>query len=335
MSSRIRVLVIGAGTMGTVHSRAYTRLEDAEVVGIVDPFDFNPRLAIDLNVPQYRDLDDVPGSSYDVVDVSVPSRWHLPYVVEALRMKKSVFCEKPLALSLTEAEEMVATAMTNQARISVGHCVRFFPEYVEARSLVQSGALGDIAVVRTFRGGAFPTAWNDWYANRNLSGGTLVDLMIHDFDFVRWVLGPVTRVYAKTTRREMNRIDFSLATLRFASGAIAHLEGTWAHEHFGTRFEFAGSQGILQHDSFQENPISITRTPEGGVALPQSGDLRSPYDLEIAHFIDAIRHDLPFRVTIEDAYEALRIALAAESSAMTGVSIDLQPTTPARGGVTL
>jgi len=334
MPTRLRFLVVGAGTMGTVHSRAYARLStEAELVGIVDPFDFNPQLAIDLNVPQYRSLADVPPSHYDVVDVSVPSRWHRPYVLEALDLNKAVFCEKPLALSLNDAEAMIAAIQTSQARMSVGHCVRFFPEYVEAKALVDQGTLGDIAVVRTFRGGAFPNAWNDWYANRSLSGGTLVDLMIHDFDFLRWVLGPVDRVYAKTTHREMNRVDFSLATLRFASGAIAHLEGTWAHQQFGTRFEFAGSQGILQHDSFAQGVVTVSRPPEHGVALPQTSDTRSAYDLEIAHFIDALRHDRPFRVTVEDAYEALRIALAAESSATSGVPVSLDPTSPIQGGV--
>ena len=100
-------------------------------------------------------------------------------------------------------------------------------------------------------------------------GGTLIDLLIHDFDFLRWVLGPVSRVYAQSVLPEMNRVDFSLATLRFASGAIAHVEGSWAHRQFGARFEFAGSQGTLVHDSYREHPLSVTTTgPAEGVALP-------------------------------------------------------------------
>ncbi len=332
MPSRLRVLVIGAGTMGTVHSRAYARLKDTELIGIVDPFNFNPDLARDLNVTPYHNLDDVPSSAFDVVDVAVPSHWHCQYVVEAASLKKSVFCEKPLALNLMDAESMIDAAASNQVRFSVGHCVRFFPDYIAAKSIVDQGQLGDIAVVRTFRGGPFPRGWNDWYANRDLSGGTLVDLMIHDFDFLRWVLGPVSQVYAKATHRDMNRIDFSLATLRFVSGAIAHVEGTWAHPQFGTRFEFAGSRGILTHDSFRENVIHASLRSEDRVALPQTEDTRSAYDLEIAHFIESILNDRPFRVTPEDALEALRIALAAESSARTGQPVDLDPSAH-QGGV--
>lgn len=330
--SRLRVLVVGAGTMGTVHSHAYSRLADAELVGVVDPFNFNPRLATALNVPQYRDMDDVTPSKYDVLDVCVPSRWHRPYVLRAAQLKKSVFCEKPLAIDLHDAQAMIDAVQTHQIRMSVGHCVRFFPEYVHAKSLVENGALGDIAVVRTFRGGGFPSAWNDWYASRDLSGGTLVDLMIHDFDYLRWVLGPVSRVYAKTIRGEMNRLDFSLASVRFASGAIAHMEGTWAHQQFGTRFEFAGSRGILTHDSYQEQALNINRSSESGVAIPQSLDVDSPYDLEIAHFIEALHKDLPFRVTPDDAYQALRVALAAQASALTGKSISLAEDPSSQGG---
>lgn len=331
MNARLRVLVIGAGTMGSVHSRAYTRLPNAEVVGIVDPHNFNPSLAASLNVPQYRAVSDVAPQHFDVVDVSVPSRWHLSYVTEAALLGKSVFCEKPLALSLDDARAMLDVVERSNVRMSVGHCVRFFPEYVAAKAVIDEGQLGEIGVVRTFRGGAFPTAWNDWYANRDLSGGNLVDLMIHDFDFLRWVLGPVSRVYARTTRREMNRVDFSLATLRFASGAIAHLEGSWAHRQFGTRFEFAGSQGTLQYDSFQHNPLDIVSTGSTGVALPPSSGARSPYDLELAHFIDALANDQPFRVTPEDAYQAVQIALAAETSAMTGQAVSLDQTTISGG----
>lgn len=327
MAAKLRVLVIGAGTMGSVHSYAYRRLERAELVGIVDPFDLGPALAERLNVPHYAALEDVPSDRFDLVDVSVPSRWHYRYVMRAAELGKAVFCEKPLALDLAEARAMIAATAKAGVPFSVGLCVRFFPEYEAAKAIVDAGQLGEVAVVRTFRGGQFPTAWNDWYANRELSGGLLVDLMIHDFDFLRWVLGPVDRVYAHTTVAEMNRLDFGLATLRFRSGAIAHLEGTWAHRGFATRFEFAGSRGLLSHDSDLERSLNLSTRPTaeggGGVAVPVSIDRASPYDLEIRHFVDHVLDGGPLKVTPEDAYEALRIALAARTSAATGQVIDL------------
>ncbi len=326
MNARLRILVIGAGTMGSVHSRAYRRLPDAELAGIVDPYWLGPSLAQTLNVAHYHAFDDVPSDAYDVVDICVPSPWHRPYVIAAAEKEKAIFCEKPLALTLDDADQMLSAVQQHGVRFSVGHCVRFFPEYVRAKAVIDQGALGQIAVARMFRGGGFPTAWNDWYANRSLSGGTLVDLLIHDFDFLRWVLGPVSRVYAQSVLPEMNRVDFSLVTLRFASGAIAHLEGTWAHSQFGTRFEFAGNEGTLIHDSYRERPLSLTSANSGGgVALPETPDLLSAYDLEIADFVDALRTDRPFRVSPDDAYQALRIALAASQSAQTGAVVSLEP----------
>ncbi len=331
VNARLRILMIGAGTMGSVHSRAYRRLADAELVGIVDPYPLGQALAETLNVAHYHALDDVADDAYDVVDICAPSPWHRPYVILAAEKKKAIFCEKPLALTLEDADQMLNAVHRHGVRFSVGHCVRFFPEYVRAKAVIDEGTLGAIAVVRTFRGGGFPTAWNDWYASRSLSGGTLIDLLIHDFDFLRWVLGPVARVYAQSVLPEMNRVDFSLVTLRFASGALAHVEGTWAHRQFGTRFEFSGSQGTLVHDSYREHPLNFTTTgPTEGVALPETPGLLSSYDLEIADFVDALRTDRPFRVSPDDAYQALRIALAASQSAQTGAVVTLEPESGSR-----
>ncbi len=323
MDTPLRVLVIGAGTMGKVHSRVYTTLPTAQLIGIVDPFEWDATLARDLGVLHYQTFEEVPSDAYDAVDVCVPSRWHREYVVRAAALGKAVFCEKPIALNLTDAREMIEACAQANVRFTVGHCVRFFPESLKTKAILDEKILGDITMVRTFRGGRFPRGWNDWYANRHLSGGTLVDLVIHDFDFLRWVLGPVERVYARNTQDEMNRLDVSTTLLRFACGAMAHVEGSWAHQGFATRFEWAGTLGLLTHDSADELPLTINRMgPDGErVALPASASSRSPYYLEIEHFVEAVQQGLPLRVSPSDAYEALKVALAARQSAETGLPV--------------
>ena len=95
--------------------------------------------------------------------------------------------------------------------------------------MIDAGELGTVGVARTSRRSPFLTGWNDWYADWRMSGGVLVDLVIHDFDFLRWSLGEVEKVYAKGVMgREYNRLDYALVTLRFESGAIAHVEGQWS-----------------------------------------------------------------------------------------------------------
>ena len=99
---------------------------------------------------------------------------------------------------------------------SSGHVVRFFPEYVGIKEKIDAGDLGTVGVVRTSRRSPFLLGWNDWYADWRVSGGVLLDLVIHDFDFLRWALGEVERVYARgMLGREYNRLDYVLVTLRF------------------------------------------------------------------------------------------------------------------------
>ena len=134
--------------------------------------------------------------------------------------------EKPIARTIEDAREILDAFSGEGPRLFVGHVVRFFPEYVRIKNKIDAGELGTIGVVRTSRRSPFLTGWNDWYADWRVSGGVLVDLLIHDFDFLRWALGNVERVYAcSVLGGEYNRRDYALVTLRFESSAIAHVEG--------------------------------------------------------------------------------------------------------------
>ena len=327
----LRALIIGGGAMARTHAEIYSRLPAAAVVGVVDPDARGRRLAADLQVSYSESLSGVDWNTFDVAHVCVPTPWHRELVVEIAKQRKHILCEKPIARTLADAEAMIAACEESDVRLMIGHCVRYFPEYVRAKELVDAGRIGRVAVARLFRGGSFPPSdtWRDWYANRNWSGGTSVDLMVHDFDFLRWVLGPVARVYAKSTYGESNRLELTLATLRFQSGAIAHVTGSWAHTGFGTRFELAGNLGLLEHDSFKtgtmfhEATALSARETTQGVQVPGTHVHKSPYQLEIEDFLDAIVQDRPFSVTARDALEALRIGLAVEQSALTGMPVDL------------
>ncbi|MHB1684481.1 MAG: Gfo/Idh/MocA family protein [Bacilli bacterium] len=325
----VRALVIGGGSMGSMHAHAYKAIPHAQLAGIFDPYEKGRMVAERLQVPYYQRIDQLDVTTFDVVHVCVPTFLHRQYVEWAAGLGKHVFCEKPIALTLEDAQAMVAVCERNGVRLTVGHCVRFFPEYVSAKRAIDEGAIGSVVVARLFRGGSHPepTTWNDWYSNRKFSGGVMMDLMIHDFDFLLWALGPVQRVYAKTLEGEHNRLDLALVTLRFASGAIGHVEGTWAHQGFGTRFEFAGDKGLLANDSFKAQTLVVQRhspdVGEGSVQIPSSPARRSSYQIEIEDFVDALITERTFRVTPQDAVEALRVSLAAVESAATGRPVEL------------
>ncbi|MET3287839.1 gfo/Idh/MocA family oxidoreductase [Brevibacillus fluminis] len=323
------VLLLGAGTMGSVHARSYAAMENVTLVGIVEVRKEKAE-ELGLGVPVFGSYEEAMASlpRVDIVDVCLPTYMHKTYVKKAANDGKHVICEKPLARHLADAREMIDYCKEKNVKLFVGHVLRFFPEYEKSRALVHKGEIGDVAVARTFRGGIFPTAWNDWYADHQNSGGLVLDMIIHDFDFLRWSFGDVERVYAKSLLgRGFARMDYALVTLRFKSGMIAHVEGSWAHEGFAMKMELAGKSGIINYDSSQEKPlIAVSRAKQqgvGGVAVPESPLNENPYFRELKHFIHCIETGGDSLVTAEDAYKAMEIALAAIKSIETGEVVTL------------
>jgi UDP-N-acetylglucosamine 3-dehydrogenase len=327
----IHVLLIGAGSMGSTHAFCYAQMKDAKLAGIVDVRkDKGEEIAARAGTRAFTSLEEALASleQVDVIDVCLPTFLHKEYVIKAADAGKHVICEKPLSASLEDAREMIDYCSSKNVRLFVGHVLRFFPEYERAKMLLDEGAIGPVAVVRTTRGGGFPVAWNNWYNDFASSGGLTLDMIIHDFDFLRWCFGDVERVYAKGLYvNAPDRLDYSLVTLRFKNGTIAHVEGSWAHEGFAMKFEFAGKTGILDYDSSRDKPIvTVSRqAQEGfvGVAVPESPVKESPYYKELKHFLSCIETGGESLVTAEDAYKAMEISLSAIQSMQTGKPVVL------------
>ena len=224
---------------------------------------------------------------------------------------------------MEDAQQILDAFSADGPRLFVGHVVRFFPEYVGIKQKIDAGDLGTVGVVRTSRRSPFLLGWNDWYADWRVSGGVLLDLVIHDFDYLRWTLGEVERVYARgMLGREYNRLDYVLATLRFQSGAIAHVEGHWGYPGpFNYSIEVAGSDALLTVDS--REPASLQLISGAPEAVPDLASGKSPYEKELEHFIHCIATGVEPIVEAHDACEALRIGLAATESVLTGEPVTL------------
>lgn len=330
----LQVLVIGAGTMGRTHAAAYTSMPGVKLAGIADiRAEKAQQLADKYGAQAYASFEAAVASlgatRIDVIDVCLPTPFHKDYVVKAADIGKHVICEKPLARSEADARFMINYCQDKGVRLFVGHVLRFFPEYVKAKSLLDQGSIGKPAVIRAGRGGGYPVGWNHWYSDFGASGGITLDAMIHDFDYLRWCFGEVERVYAKGLHgRHQAQLDYSLVTLRFRSGVIAHVEGTWAHEGFSMNLEMAGTSGVIDYDSAKDSPLLFkTRSSAAtvpGVVVPESPLERSPYYRELEHFMSCIRDGSEPVVSAEDAYEALRIALAALASMASGEPVVIE-----------
>lgn len=321
----VKVGIIGLGTMGHQHIDAYLQMPDVAVAGVYDHHaDRAQAFGQKYGVPVASTLDNL-FDACDIIDICTPTYRHVEYALPAISAGKAVVCEKPLARTLEDCERIAEAVHRHGTLFMPAHVLRFFPEFRTAHRLIQQGAIGTVAIIRTRRGGDFPRTKSDWYADFEKSGGAILDLIIHDFDWLRWTLGEVERVYAKAlTFRHLKHLDYALVSLRFQSGAIAHVEGTWCDPGgFRVTLEACGDAGMLEYDSAQQVALRIaTRAEEGtagsGVQVPESPAVKNPYYLELRHFVDCVKAGTPPEISVVDGLEAVRIALLAIESARTG-----------------
>lgn len=325
----MRVGIVGSGVMGEVHAAGW-RTTEAELVGCMSVSrEQAQRLADEYGMRLYDDyaalLEDV-----DIVDICVPTYLHKEMVLEAAAAKKHVVCEKPIALTVEDGQDMIAACAGAGVRLFIAMVVRFFPQYRLSRELVAKGQIGQLGVMRLKRVSYLPQkAVDNWYADEARSGGMVVDLMIHDFDYARWLGGEVERVFARLNQAADSPGQYAQVILRHKSGPMALIEGGWAYPPgvFRTALDLSGTDGLIEWSSDEHAPVrSFTLTRDGSsaaVGLPVSGLSDDPYALELQHAYRAIVNGEPFEVTAQDALEALRIALAAKESIRTGKPVNL------------
>lgn len=329
----LRVGIVGLGTMGHVHADAYQQMPDVEIAGV---YDSDPVRAKDF--AQWRGISTVFPSfeallaAVDFVDVCSPTPTHTEYALAALTAGRDVVCEKPMARTLADCARLIETAKETGRTLMPAQVLRFFPEYSSANALIQRGEVGNPATIRTRRGGPFPRATNDWYADFAKSGGVTLDTIIHDFDWLHWTFGPVEYVYGKITHinhpNPLDHLDYSLVTIKFESGAVAQVEGTWAEPGaFSVFLEVAGDAGLIHFDSSESVPLRVNKRQKsgegGGVAVPESPTSMNGYYLELRHFVDCLQAGTKPTITPEDGYYAVEIALAALESARTGKRVPI------------
>jgi predicted dehydrogenase len=324
----IRIGVAGTGSMGRTHVLALAMIPDATVAAVLDD---NPshaaQLAARVGARPYTDLEAMlAAEQLDAVDCCLPTPLHRPMVERAVAAGCHVICEKPIALSIADGRAMIEACRVAGKHLLMAQVLRFEPEYRRLAMALQEGRIGKPVSLTTLRQSSYPTGRRGWFRDESMTGGILVDLMIHDFDWALQQLGPAQRVYARLVQRwEPRPFAQGMATVRHVSGAISLITGTWGHPGpFTTMVELAGDGGLLRFHSADSAPIQVmllaSADKEEDVPLPDLGLAEDPYRAQLAHFVDVIAGRAAPLVYPEESLAALALALSARTSAATNQS---------------
>lgn len=309
--------------MARTHLERYAAMDDVRVAAVASPnsaVEFVDENGVDAEA--FADATAMMDAGVDVVDVCSPTPTHRPLVEAAAARRLDVFCEKPIALTLEDATAMAEAAADADIALMVGHVLRFFPAYHTIRRSVADGDVGEPGTVRARRVSPFPD-WAAWYADPDRSGGVFHDLAIHEFDFCRWAIGDVERVFAREHRSDGNHRG--QATLVFENGAVGYVEAGWDRPPGGdlaSEFEVAGDEGLLEYDSAAGTPLAV-EARDDEPSLPPAVE-RDGYRRELDAFVRAVEGVEEPPVTVEDAIEAARISLAARRSADLGEPVAVE-----------
>jgi predicted dehydrogenase len=329
--SQVNVGVVGLGFMGVTHLRAYQKIPSARIVAVCDavrqPVDgklsasgnINTGDAVQLDMQQvkaHRDLAEcLANPEVELVDLCVPTPLHLPMAVAALKTGKHVICEKPLARTAAAAREIAAAAAQSRGYFMPAMCLRFWPEWVWLKQAIVNQTYGKVVAAR-FRRVAEPPGWGN-YAQGLQSGGALLDLHIHDTDFVQFCFGRPLAVFSSGTVRHSGAVDQVITQYLLPSGVPVHAEGGWimnAGHGFNMAYTVNFERATADYD-LARGADALKLCEEGQPARFVRCEGPDGYEGELRHMIDAILAGKPpSTVTAQDGLSAVEICEAEEKS---------------------
>lgn len=337
--SQLRVGVLGLGMMGNTHLDAYARREDVTVVAVADadPARLSGETKAGGNIEGQAQGEDhlagvnryaeaaelIANEELDIIDICLPTPLHLDYAKQALAAGRHVLLEKPVCRTTAQAEELIAAAEASDRIIMPAMCIRFWPGWDSLIQAVREQTYGPLHALSVQRLSPFPGG--GFYSNAEASGGALLDLHIHDTDFVYAALGMPQAVRSVGYARVTDGPDHVSTQFIYENGpAVVVAEGGWAfHEGypFTMRYEANFAEASIRYDLAAEHPLTVMQS--GEVTHPEISS-QMGYDLEIDYFLDCVqRGEKPTRVTLADSLQSLKINEAERASLATGETVTL------------
>jgi predicted dehydrogenase len=334
-SDKIGIGIIGAGNIAGYHVPGYLQApDDARIVAVADVDVERARaLAKGLaGVEVFADyLDMLDLAQVDAVDICLPHHLHKAAIVAAAAAGKHILCEKPLCLTLGEAEAVTAAVQESGVTLMCAHNQLYLPAVAATRDMVRSGRLGKVYAARTTDVFALDLTAETigWRGARATSGGgELIDTGYHpNYLLLHLVDSPPVRVAAMLSRHRLHFLegeDTAHVLVEFADGTIGSIHTGWAYEPAGSteRFSVVGEEGSIWSD---DRALHFKARGKDPVVLQDAGpEPADTYALEVVDFVARLRDGRRPLNTEVEGVQVLKLILAAYASAERGQIVELE-----------
>lgn len=326
-----RIGLLGCGRIGQVHARSISQIDGATVTAVADAFAAPAQdLAARTGAQVMEPLALIDSSEVDAVVIGTPTDTHYDLIHAAAKAGKAIFCEKPVDLSSDRIRACQAVVEAAAVPFLTAFNRRFDPNFADLQARLQQGQIGDTEIITIQSRDPSPPPVSYIQA----SGGLFRDMMIHDLDMARFLLGedPI-RVYAvgaALVDPEIGKagdVDTAAVTLSTASGKICQITNSRRASYgYDQRIEVHGSKGMLRAENVHETTVEVA-TSAGFAKAPAKHFFLERYEAayraEMAHFISAIASDTAPTPDLNDGLQAQLLADAAAQSLESGAPVDL------------
>lgn len=322
----IKIALIGAGRIGQVHAANIATHDDVELVYVVDNKDRSATGISNAYGGRAADLATALGdTSIDAAFICASTDAHLDLIQAAAEAEKVVFCEKPLDLSLAKVDERLPSIEKAGVPVLIGFNRRYDVNFSGVRAAIDDGRLGDVEVVKITSRDPSPPPIE--YVN--VSGGLFRDMMIHDFDMARWLLGEdpvevsaVGSCLVDPVIGEAGDLDTAMVMMRTASGKLAQIDNSRRAVYgYDQRVEAFGSKGMARAENVPTTTVEVWDGTDVSREKPPHFFLErytEAYRSELDHFVSVVRGESEPAVTTGDGRQALALAEAALASTSSG-----------------
>jgi myo-inositol 2-dehydrogenase/D-chiro-inositol 1-dehydrogenase len=320
----VNIGLIGAGRIGKVHAETIiTRVPGAKLVAIADyhlPAAQELAQKHGISVATSNHLEVIQHPEVQAVVIASSTDTHAPFIIDAAKAGKDIFCEKPIASELNQIDAALAAVKQAGVKLQIGFNRRFDASFRRIRQAIADGEIGTPHLLHIISRDPAPPP----IAYVKVSGGLFFDMTIHDFDMARYLFGDVTEIYATggvlvdPAIGEAGDIDTAMITLKFANGAIGTIDNSrQAVYGYDQRVEAFGSKGSASNGNLYADAVTFSNAERVQRGLPLNFFMERytpSYQDELIAFVDCVVNNKPTPVSGEDGRVPVVMAMAAKRS---------------------